>query len=64
MNKQLYRVYWRDPEDSPKWTFAAAFVSSKDAGWYVRDKTSSIPSEEDNLQWKIMFGNKNIQVIK
>jgi len=66
MDKLAYRVHWRDLEDKDfkSWQIAACFVSQSDATQYVRDKTNTVPREEDTLQWRIMKGKQVITIIK
>ena len=58
-----YRAYWRyNKETNSKctWMWSATFKELEDANFFVRDKRNS--DEEDELNWKIMQGNRNIKV--
>lgn len=58
-----YRVYWRwDKETNDKcpWMWSATFKEFDDAKWFIKDQLNS--DVMDELNWKIMQSNRNIEV--
>lgn len=61
----MYRVYSKDYEGKgtdKKWKLLAAFVWKADANWFIKDKINEIPPENRTEDYKIMHGNRNVQV--
>lgn len=66
MSKLMYRVYARSIypryKADRKYNLLAAFLYKEDAEWFIRDRLNSEGIEHRETEYKIMQGNRNLEV--